>query len=63
MSNVEAPGMTDHKGRPKVDTMTDRELAEETVKLLRSTQDTVQAFIESMASNPMLGMLMKRMGG
>jgi hypothetical protein len=53
----------DIRGRRHVEAMTDRELLEETVKTLRSTQDTVEAFIESMSKNPMLKMFASKFGG
>jgi hypothetical protein len=48
----------DNKGRPVVSTMTDRELLEETVRRLRSTEDTIAAVMEAAKDNPMLSMFM-----
>lgn len=53
----------DTKGRVPVQAMSDRELAEETVVILRATQDLVEGFFEQMA-DPKSGMgkMMKMLG-
>lgn len=53
--------MRDDKGRPNVKGMTDRELAEETVVILRATQDLVERFMADLPNNPLFGMLSKFM--
>ena len=52
----------DDKGRIIVQHMTDRELLEEAVGTMRTTQDMVTAFIADFSNNPMLGMFGKMLG-
>ena len=53
---------TDAKDRTIVYEMTEREMLEETVLMMRETQDIVKAFIADFSNNPMLGMFGKMMG-
>lgn len=50
-------GPTDDKGRPAVNTMTDRALQEETLVLLRTLIDV----LEQIGSNPMMRAMMPGM--
>lgn len=55
----------DAKGRPRVHTMSDREIAEENLIILRATQDLVEQFFADFSSGKMggaMGMLGKLMG-
>lgn len=55
---------TDNKGRPLVRTMSDREIAEENLIILRATQDMIEQFFADFASGKMggaMGMLGKLM--
>lgn len=45
---------TDSQGRPSVQSMTDREIAEETLATLRAAGDAFQSFTEATQKNPML---------
>lgn len=47
----------DEKGRPSVQDMTDRALAEETLVILRATQDLVEKFFNDFSSGKMGGMM------
>ncbi len=51
---AEVIGNTDHKGRPLAATMSDRQMAEETLILLRAFGDA----LEVISNNPMLQMMM-----
>lgn len=47
----------------KIEEMTDRELLEESVRLMRSTRDTVNDFLNSLGSNPMFRAMAGAMAG
>lgn len=53
----------DDKGRQNVESMSDRQLLEETVKWQRITGDTLEQMMQSMGNNPMLKVLVGRFGG
>lgn len=48
---------TDEKGRPIVGNMSDREIAEETLVIMRATQDLVEKFFNDFSSGKMGGMM------
>lgn len=52
----------DEKGRKRVDLMTDRELLEECVTWQRITGDTIERFMDGLASNPMMKAMAGRFG-
>lgn len=53
----------DDKGRVHVGQMTDRQLLEEIATNMRSTVDTVQSFVKSMETNPMMATMARMFGG
>jgi hypothetical protein len=61
--NIPSDATFDEKGRQNVESMTDRQLLEETVRWQRVTGDSIEAFIERIGSNPMFRSLAGRFGG
>lgn len=62
--DVEVISETDGKGRPLIRNMSDREIAEENLAILRATQDMVEQFFADFSSGKMggaMGMLGKLM--
>lgn len=53
----------DDKGRQNVESMSVRQLLEESVKWQRVTGDTLEQMMSSMGSNPMFKALIGRFGG
>lgn len=59
---VDAEPLTDPKGRPLLQDMTDREMLMETLAILRAGQDMVEKFMDDMAGNSQAAMMAKMMG-